>query len=330
MLEKTIEKLSQRIKDSQLSDVMAAEISQLLSHRPPDVKADEYITAAAVLILKELKKQLTAEKAPPPSGRSEKAPPPELDCEVIVNGLLIGMHHDLLESNLQMVKALGSAIAERDYGTSEHNFRVTIYAVRLAEKVSLEKDEVRALIKGSFLHDVGKIGIRDKTLLKPGGLTQREYEDVKRHVFLGRQIIESVRWLEDAIEVILYHHENWDGTGYPHGCRGENIPLTARVFAVADVFDALTSQRPYKEAMTYDQAIATMIDKREVQFDPQLLDAFLDIARELYNEILPQDVHSLEDTVLRIINRYFQFSPAIDDLRESFGSIARHRDNHRP
>lgn len=307
---------------------MAAEIAQLLSHRPPGVKADEYITAAAVLILKELKKQLSAEAASEPSCPPEKMSPPELDCEVIVNGLLIGMHHDLLESNLQMVKALGSAIAERDYGTSEHNFRVTIYAVRLAEKLNLEKDQVRALIKGSFLHDVGKIGIRDKTLLKPGGLTQREYEDVKRHAMLGRQIIESVRWLEDAIDVIFYHHEQWNGSGYPDGRRGEDIPLTARVFAVADVFDALTSERPYKEAMSYDQAVDTMKARREIQFDPRLLDAFLEISRGLYDEVLPSDVHDLEDTVLRIINSYFQFSPAIDDLRESFGSIARHRDNH--
>lgn len=323
MLEKTLQNLQERIKDSRLKGVLAEELSGLLSIKPPGVRTDEYITAAAILILKELKSQLMqnadVRMEIPPDADTR----PPLDCETIIKGLLIGMHHDLLESNLQMVKALGSAIAERDYGTSEHNFRVTLYAVYLAEQVGLEKEQIQALIKGSFLHDLGKIGIRDNTLLKPGGLTQREYEDIKRHVGLGKQIITSVRWLEDAVDVIFYHHEKWDGTGYPEKLSGDSIPLLARVFCVADVFDALTSERPYKHAMSYSEAVATMNSEKNLRFDPHLIDEFFKVSEQAYSSITSQDSHSLEDTVLTAINRYFQFSPTIDDLRDSFGSIAR-------
>lgn len=327
MLEKTLQDLQERIKDSRLKDVLAVELADLLSEKPPGVKSDEYITAAAILILRELKNELVKNNDVPPERLAESTEAPQLDCETLINGLLIGMHHDLLESNLQMVKALGSAIAERDYGTSEHNFRVTLYAVYLAEQLKLDKERIQALIKGSFLHDVGKIGIRDKTLLKPGGLTEREYDDIKRHVALGKQIITNVRWLEDAVDVILYHHENWDGTGYPEGLSGEAIPLLARIFAVSDVFDALTSERPYKQAMSYSEAVDTMAREKNVRFDPVLIEAFFEISEEAYRSITSQDVHSMEDTVLKVINRYFQFSPTIDDLRDSFGSIAR-REHH--
>ncbi len=327
MLEKTIQSLQERIKGSLLKDVMAAELSDLIRNRPPGVPAEEYMTAAAVLIIRQLKSELTkdADLAALCDHSAVDAAP--LDCETIVNGLLIGMHHDLLESNLQMVKALGSAIAERDYGTSEHNFRVTLYAVNLAESLSLEKAQIQGLIKGSFLHDIGKIGIRDKTLLKPGGLTRREYEDVKKHVTLGKQIVSSVRWLEDAIDIIEYHHEKWDGTGYPEGLSGEKIPLKARVFCIADVFDALTSERPYKAAKSYDETITTMTHQKSRHFDPTLLSKFTEISRRLYESITNQDVVALENAVLTAINRHFQFSSTVDDLRDSFGSIVQPGNN---
>lgn len=323
MLEDTINRLQERIRDSRLKDVVSVELTRLLADKPPGVRCDEYITAAAVIILKELKSELVGSDSSDRPCPGETPTPAPLDCETIVNGLLIGMHHDLLESNLQMVKALGSAIAERDYGTSEHNFRVTIYSVRLAESVKLEKDSIQALIKGSFLHDIGKIGIRDNTLLKPGQLSEAEYEDVKRHVLLGRNIIGDVRWLEDAVGVVLHHHERWDGRGYPHGLAGEDIPLNARIFTVADVFDALTSTRPYKAPLTYSETMAEMIFECGKRFDPVLFKSFTEISEELYTRLLPCGHAALEDILLKIINQYFHFSPAIDDLRDSFGSIAR-------
>ena len=330
MLEDTINKLQERIRDSRLKDVVSVELTGLLDQKPPGVRTDEYITAAAVLILKELKDELVASEKHQTVCPGEDLASNALDCETIVNGLIIGMHHDLLESNLQMVKALGSAIAERDFGTSEHNFRVTIYAVRLAEKIGLEKEGIQALIKGSFLHDVGKIGIRDKTLLKPGQLSQAEYDDVKRHVLLGRNIIEHVRWLEDAVDIVLYHHERWDGKGYPDGLAGKNIPLAARIFTVADVFDALTSSRPYKNPVSYSETMVEMSRDCGSRFDPILFKAFTELSEPLYNQLLTCSHNALEEILLKIINQYFHFSPAIEDLRESFGSIPRRSGDHTP
>ncbi len=326
MLETTIQSIQEKIRDSRLKEVLSAELADLLSRKPAGARADEYMAAVAILILKELKSELMKNGEVVPPSRSGETSAPPLDCETIIKGLLIGMHHDLLESNLQMVKALGSAIAEKDYGTSEHNFRVTIYAVRLAEKTELDKEQIKALIKGSFLHDVGKIGIRDNTLLKPTQLSSEEYESVKKHVLHGRHIIENVRWLEDAIDVVLYHHENWDGSGYPHGLSGESIPLIARIFCIADVFDALTSNRPYKRAYSYEETMSTIEKEERVRFDPSLLKVFREISGELYRMVLPLDAHVLEDQLLQIINRYFHFSPTIDDLRQSFGSITRRSD----
>ena len=326
MLETTIQSIQEKIRDSHLREILSAELTDLLARKPAGARTDEYMAAVAVLVLKELKSELlnSAEMVPP--SHAEEQPTPPLDCETIIKGLLIGMHHDLLESNLQMVKALGSAIAERDYGTSEHNFRVTVYAIKLAEKAGVDNEQMKALIKGSFLHDIGKIGIRDNTLLKPAQLSNEEFESVKKHVLHGRHIIESVTWLEDAIDVVLYHHENWDGSGYPHGLSGESIPLVARIFCIADVFDALTSDRPYKKAWSYEETMAIMAKDARVRFDPSLLRDFGDISGELYRTVVPLDAHSLEDRLLQIINHYFHFSPTIEDLRESFGSITRRGD----
>jgi len=323
MLEHTIRKLQERIRQSRLKDVLTEELRDLLSNIPQGVRTDEYITATAVLILKELKSELLKNddgsmRPQPPCGGGHG-----LDCETIINGLLIGMHRDLLESNLQMVKALGSAVAERDYGTSEHNLRVTLFAVKLGETAGLEKDQITALIKGSFLHDVGKIGIRDDTLLKPSSLSKKEYEDVKQHVILGKRIVRNVRWLEDAVDILLYHHENFDGSGYPSGLKGEKIPLLARVFCIADVFDALTSTRPYKPALTYDDTLTEITEKDCHRFDPRLVEYFKDVSRELYDSIVPLSTAELEENLLEVINRYFRFSPTIDDLRDSFGTMTR-------
>ncbi len=282
--------------------------------------ADEFFTAAAVLILKELKGELAPDAGSEPSPGRPAPFPPDIDCETIINGLLIGMRRDILESNLQMVKALGSAIAERDFGTSEHNLRVTIYAVRLAEQLNLEDYQVQGIIKGSFLHDIGKIGLRDNTLLKRGQLSDDEYKSVKTHVLLGSKIIQGVRWLEDASSVVLYHHERWDGSGYLEGLKGENIPLPARVFTIADVFDALLSERTYKKALPLEKALEAMSSDSGKRFDPYLLKTFMQIARDAYHEVSRMTTYQLEDTLFRAVNRYFHFSPTVDELRDSFGT----------
>jgi HD-GYP domain-containing protein (c-di-GMP phosphodiesterase class II) len=199
---------------------------------------------------------------------------------------LQGISRELRESHLHTILALGNAIAKRDNDTDEHNYRVTYYSLCLAEHVNMSPASIRTLVKGAFLHDVGKIGISDNILLKHGKLTKEEFKVMQTHVELGGQIVKDIRWLADSREVILFHHERYDGSGYPFGKAGEQIPLTARIFAVVDVFDALTSQRPYKQAFSYEDAIK-ILTKEAQGFDPKILNAFIKISKVLYNNTAP-------------------------------------------
>ncbi|MBI4985963.1 MAG: HD domain-containing protein, partial [Rhodocyclales bacterium] len=161
-----------------------------------------------------------------------------------LNRDVVRFSRDLLRSNVELMEVLGSAIAKRDSDTNIHNYRVAIYAVKLAETAKLDATRIRDLIGGAFLHDVGKIGISDSILLKPARLDEREFAAMKTHVAIGVDIIEKSNWLQQARDVVEFHHEKYDGNGYLKGLRGEDIPLTARIFAIVDVFDALTSKRP--------------------------------------------------------------------------------------
>ncbi len=203
----------------------------------------------------------------------------------VINRLLrrvSNLSADLLHANLEILNVLGSAVAKRDNDTDAHNFRVTIYAVRIAEEMGLGEGEIQTLIKGAFLHDVGKIGISDAILLKPSDLTPEEYEEMKRHVRHGLDIVKRSGWLREAALVVGSHHEKYDGTGYLERIGREEIPRVARVFTIADVFDALTSKRPYKEAFGFAKAMEIMEQGRGTHFDPEILDAFARIAPSLY------------------------------------------------
>jgi putative nucleotidyltransferase with HDIG domain len=220
-------------------------------------------------------------------------------------GKLSRLADSLLDSNLETLRVLGSAVAKRDSETDIHNYRVTIYAVRLAEAVGLDRQSIRSLIKGAFLHDVGKIGISDQILMKPNRLSDEEFEVMKGHVKHGVDIVERSDWLKDATQVVGSHHEQYAGDGYPVGIGGTNIPITARIFAIADVFDALTSKRPYKDPIDFDSAIDTLKKKRGGHLDPMLVDAFVLIARPLFDDL----INSTDDLPRRkleeILQRYF-------------------------
>jgi putative nucleotidyltransferase with HDIG domain len=218
----------------------------------------------------------------------------------------------LLDANIETLQVLGSAIAKRDSDTDAHNFRVTVYSVRLAEKVGLEPGDIRALIKGAFLHDVGKIGVPDDVLLKPGRLTDEEFEVMKRHVDHGVDIVKRSEWLEDARAIVGAHHEKFDGSGYFMGRRGEEIPVAARIFALADVFDALTSERPYKDPYSYDESMQILDAGRGTHFDPLLLDTFTEIARGMYLEFASHDIEKPRNALEAIVRRYFQME--VSDL----------------
>lgn len=188
----------------------------------------------------------------------------------------------LMHSNLEMMQVLGAAIAQRDGDTDEHNYRVTLYSVRLAEALNLGRADMRCLVKGAFLHDVGKIGIPDRILRKPGPLSDDEMQTMRSHVPLGLDIIFRSDWLAEAAAVVGCHHERVDGGGYPNGISGEEIPLLARIFAIADVFDALCSARPYKQALPLETALSIMRRESGGHFDQRLFNSFEGIAGELY------------------------------------------------
>lgn len=210
----------------------------------------------------------------------------------------------LLDANLEALETIGNAIAQRDSDTNAHNYRVSIYATRIGEKVNLPAQTMRTLIKGSFLHDVGKIGIPDHILHKPGKLDDDEFKVMKTHVDHGRQIIKRSKWLRDALEVVSCHHEKVEGKGYPRGIVGEDIPVTARIFAIADVFDALTSKRPYKEPWSFEQAMEIMDEGKGTHFDATLLETFSRIAKPLYDQFGgKEDVP--RDELGEIIKKYF-------------------------
>jgi len=218
---------------------------------------------------------------------------------------LAGFSADLLEANLEMIEALGCAIAKRDGDTDTHNYRVTIYSVRLAEKEGLSVKAIQGLIKGAFLHDIGKIGIRDDVLLKPGRLTEEEYEVMKTHVDHGLDIVGRAGWLHDALAIVGSHHEKFGGDGYPSRVPGDMIPTAARIFAIADVFDALSSERPYKEAMPLDRVVEILEEGRGQHFDPDLLTSFLEIAPDLHFDLMRLDTNDLRIEMRKINSRYF-------------------------
>ncbi|MFH1020770.1 MAG: HD domain-containing phosphohydrolase [Pseudomonadota bacterium] len=223
-----------------------------------------------------------------------------------LNRKLIDYAHILALTNIGMLKVLGSAIAKRDSDTNIHNFRVTLYSVRLGEKLHLSNGAMQGLIKGAFLHDVGKIAIPDAILLKPGKLTVEEFETMKTHVSHGGDIIRSYDWLRDADEVVRCHHEKFDGSGYPMGIVGEDIPISARIFAVADVFDALTSRRPYKEPFSVAASLGIIGEARGSHFDPLVADLFLAQAEALFAEICNEEEAALHAKLEECIRTYFR------------------------
>ena len=220
-------------------------------------------------------------------------------------GKLARVTDNLLDSNLETLRVLGSAVAKRDSETDIHNYRVTIYAVRLAEAVGLDRRSIQSLIKGAFLHDVGKIGISDRILMKPDRLSTDEFEVMKSHVKHGVDIVKRSEWLKDATQVVGYHHEQFAGDGYPAGVGGKYIPITARIFTIADVFDALTSKRPYKEPSDFETAIDTLKEKRGVHLDPSLVDTFVLIARPLYDDLTNGRQDKPRVKLEDILQRYF-------------------------
>lgn len=227
---------------------------------------------------------------------------------VSLNREVVRTSRAILMGNMELLEVLGSAIAKRDSDTSAHNYRVALYAIELARAINLPAEQMRSLIAGSFLHDVGKIGVPDAILLKPGKLDAGEFEVMKTHVELGGHILQKSSWLATAREVVLNHHEKFNGAGYPRGLVGPAIPLSARIFAVVDVFDALTSRRPYKEPMSLEQSLAILQKDAGSHFDPVLVDAFARIAPAFHQRLTAMTEAEAEALLRETIAGYFGLS----------------------
>ncbi|KUJ72781.1 HD domain-containing phosphohydrolase [Thiomicrospira sp. WB1] len=180
-------------------------------------------------------------------------------------------------AQLEMIYRLGRAAEYRDNETGNHVRRVSLFAQAIAEQLGMDQAYCDLIRIASPMHDVGKIGVSDTILLKPGKLNDDEYARMQSHVEIGGEILSNGQseLLKMAREIALTHHEKYDGKGYPHGLKGEDIPLSGRIVAIADVYDALTSARPYKEAWPSDKAVALIEREKGAHFDPQLVDAFL-------------------------------------------------------
>jgi hypothetical protein len=183
-----------------------------------------------------------------------------------------------LETSYQnTLQTLAVALDLRDHETEGHSLRVSEMTVDLGERLGFSSERLETLRQGAFLHDVGKIGISDTILLKPGPLTAEEWGEMRRHPLLGYQLLSSVPFLKEASQLVLHHHERFDGSGYPYGLAGEAIPLEARMFAVVDAYDALTSDRPYRSARPHSEALEELQRSTGSYFDPSVVAAFLDM-----------------------------------------------------
>jgi HD-GYP domain-containing protein (c-di-GMP phosphodiesterase class II) len=184
-----------------------------------------------------------------------------------------------------MLEALSAALDLRDNETAGHSRRVTGYCLEIAQAMGCSDEHLKIIRRGVWLHDIGKFGIPDAILSKPGRLTAEERAIMETHVRLGYDLVCRIAFLAGSAELVLTHHERYDGTGYPQGLVGDEIPLSARIFAVADTLDAMTSDRPYRRALPYSVAREEIIRESERQFDPEVVKKFLSIPEEVLETI---------------------------------------------
>jgi HD-GYP domain-containing protein (c-di-GMP phosphodiesterase class II) len=185
-----------------------------------------------------------------------------------------GLYEQLQEAFYTTVYTLAETIEKRDPYTGNHTKRVMEYSLAIGRTMGLAEEDMSRLQLGAVLHDVGKIGVRDSVLLKESSLTAEEFEHIKRHTVYGEEMISRVPRLRTAVPGVKQHHEKFGGGGYPDGLKGEEIDITARIIAVADSYDAMTTDRPYRRGLTIDQAFAELKKFSGSQFDPRVVEAF--------------------------------------------------------
>lgn len=203
-----------------------------------------------------------------------------------MNTELKSANEKLEKAYLETIKLLRYTVEAKDSYTRGHSDRVSAYSVLIGEELNLYNKDLSTLKIGGLFHDIGKIGIPDSILLKPSKLTEQEYNEIKKHPSIGRQIIANATIFKDILPIVTYHHEKYDGTGYPQGLKGKDIPFLARVVAVADAFDAMTSRRSYRDELDVDEVKKIIINCRGTQFDPEVADAFVNILENKFDKIV--------------------------------------------
>jgi len=188
--------------------------------------------------------------------------------------------HNIADTYEKTLLALVSALDAREHETSDHSLRVVQYTLAVSRQMGIGGKELDEIGRGALLHDIGKIGVPDAVLLKPGKLTPAEWEEMRKHPDIGFQMIKAIPFLSIPAEIVLSHQERWDGMGYPRKLKGEEIHIGARIFAVADTLDAMTSDRPYRKGTTFANAIAEITRCGGTQFDPAVVEAFLAVGEE--------------------------------------------------
>jgi response regulator RpfG family c-di-GMP phosphodiesterase len=231
-----------------------------------------------------------------------------------LNENLNQMLEALYQNYRATLRALAGALEARDYETAGHSDRVVAYSLRLGRELGLGHKELIALEQGALLHDIGKIGVRDSILLKSGKLTEGEWVEMREHINYGLRIINGIDFLSGAAPVVGEHHEKYDGTGYPSRLQGDMIHLNARIFAVADAFDAITSDRPYRKSASYADARTELVANSGRHFDPSVVNAFLKVPEIEWAEI--RKIAESQDYIEHIIDRR--------EIRSFIVSIKRH------
>jgi len=231
-----------------------------------------------------------------------------------LNENLNQMLEALYQNYRATLRALAGALEARDFETAGHSDRVVAYSLRLGRELGLGHKELIALEQGALLHDIGKIGVRDSILLKSGKLTEGEWVEMREHINYGLRIISGIDFLSGAAPVVGEHHEKYDGTGYPSRLQGDMIHLNARIFAVADAFDAITSDRPYRKSASYADARTELVANSGKHFDPSVVNAFLKVPETEWAEI--RKIAESQDYIEHIIDRR--------EIRSFIVSIKRH------
>jgi putative nucleotidyltransferase with HDIG domain len=215
-----------------------------------------------------------------------------------------------------LLEGLIAALDYRDAETQWHSQRVSLFAQRLARQLGFDEPDLTTIKHGALLHDIGKIGVRDRVLLKPGPLTTDEWTEMKRHPELGWALLQRVDYLRPASSIVLQHQERWDGAGYPAGLRGEEIVAGARIFHVVDTLDAITSDRPYRRARPFEHAVDEITRCAGTQFDPSVVEAFLSVPPEDWERIR-LDV----ETVAVLSGELAESPPAPEDLAAALDAL---------